>query len=309
MMDCSTCQSLLAEYALGQLSEAERGGVSAHLATGCPLCAAALRDAEEAWVLLVDALPPATVPDRVVVALRERIAGQRREQKLAGAPADAARLASGRAWGDPVRADRFTSDETAVNGTPRIASNFPQEFGDSTSRGRSATVRWVAAATLLLAATIGMVAWYSGREGEQPREQVGVRDRQMRQFQTELENSNLLFSGSRLHFASLHEKAQRAALHGHIVWDRLSRQVHLYAFDLPPLPPVINGRVYRVWIVADKSAPALVGELTPKANGTASAVVDVPSQIGEAFRVGVTDEPSDGLPAPTAEPWLMSEVH
>jgi anti-sigma-K factor RskA len=260
-MDCNACQPLFAEFALGQLPEDKRRRVAAHLATGCPHCARALRETEEAWVLLVDTLPPAVVPERIEAALRQRHA-----QEV------------------------FTNQRDDMPPSPGRQS-FP--------------LRWAIAATLLLAATIGLVAWYSSvHRGNEP-DQVALPPEQMQQLRFEFEQFSREVNSSRLRLASLHERDRQSAIHGYVVWDRWARQVHFYAFGLPPLG---EGRVYRIWLLRDGAAPRPAGTLEPKPNGTASILVDVPAAVAEPFQVAVTEQDAEAPLDSAVPPWLTSEV-
>jgi anti-sigma-K factor RskA len=68
-----------AAYALGALDGEERTEFERHLATGCALCQASLRESGEALAALAAQLPPAVPPAGVRDALLRRIAPVRRQ--------------------------------------------------------------------------------------------------------------------------------------------------------------------------------------------------------------------------------------
>jgi hypothetical protein len=156
---------------------------------------------------------------------------------------------------------------------------------------------------MLLAATIGLVTWFSvsDPDGEQTR----LSSEQWRQLLSEYDRFSSNFSGSRLHLASLHERDRQSAVRGHVVWDRLSRQVHFYAFDLPPST---EGRPYQIWLVRRGFDPVAVGTFAPHPDGTATILVDVPDGIEEPFHVAVTEQEAEAPLEAVQEPWLTTEV-
>ena len=76
----------------------------------------------------------------------------------------------------------------------------------------------------------------------------------------------------------------------------------------PDLPELAEGRVYRVWLLRPSEEPIAIASFRPQPNGSASTVVDVPREVGDSFRLGVTDEPEGAPPMPPTEPWLTSDV-
>lgn len=276
-MDCRTCQSLLSEYALGSLTGEEQETVARHLEGGCTECRRALRETQEAWTLLVSALPPADVPPHVQDALRTRIA---RERERTGGNAPQSR---------PAFAFSPERDET------------------ETAEGARFRVWLAVAASLFIAATIALVSWLTYMRGqwEAQNRELARRSREMQRLEQELSRADELFKGGRLHFASLREAGPQSAVRGYVVWDRLSRQVHFYAFGLRQ---AAEGRVWRIWISGEEGQSVAAGTLTPQADGTASAIVDVPADLGERFRLSVVDGPIEPPAAPADVPWVTADV-
>jgi anti-sigma-K factor RskA len=299
-MNCITCQPLLAEYALGLLQDDERNVVSSHLATGCSDCARVLRETEEAWVLLVDTLPPADVPEKLEGALRRRMN-------------DGERSLDAQAVGAKMPfAQRFPITE--ADARPRHGGATPMNYASARpaftpehqeiaiSSGRRLSAKgWILAATVFIASGIGLAVWLSDRGDG--RGQAGSRSDD--DLRLEYDRITRLFGGTRLHLASLHERDRQAATRGYVVWDRLSRQIHFYAFDLQP---PAEGRVYRIWIVRDGGEPLSVGTFAPQPNGTASVLVDVPAEVTPPFHIGVTEQDASAPLSPQGAPWLTSEV-
>lgn len=279
-MDCPTCQSLLAEYSLGHLADEERDRVSRHLA-GCGACRAVLRETEEAWVALADSLPPAAVPPHIEIELRQRIAKERGTRAAVGTAA-------------PPRAP--------------LPAFTPERDELELASGRSLSRRHLAiAASVFLAFTVALLSWltYRQHQWEVQQAELDRQAREMERLRAELSAANELFNMGRLHFASLREAGPQAAVRGYVVWDRLSRQVHFYAFDLPP---VAEDRVWRIWLLSEGQEPVAAGTLEPQPDRTGRAVVDVPAELEDAFRLALVEEPSVAPPAPSREPWLTADI-
>jgi hypothetical protein len=165
----------------------------------------------------------------------------------------------------------------------------------------------VLAASLLLAVTVALFSQrgISRSELEALRRAEAARAQEMERLRAELSRANDLIGQSRLHFASLRESGPDPALRGYVVWDRQSRQIHFYAFDLPPLDA---DRVYRVWLAAEGRPPVASGTLLPDATRAGSMLIDVPADLGDKFRVVVVPGPLVAESSPAAEPWLTSKV-
>jgi hypothetical protein len=86
------------------------------------------------------------------------------------------------------------------------------------------------------------------------------------------------------------------------LWSR-ARGMVFTASNLPPLP---EGRVYQVWVVAG-TAPISAGLLTPDASGGGMAYYNTAPDIPAPQAIAVTIEPAGGLPAPTGAFYLMGK--
>jgi hypothetical protein len=185
----------------------------------------------------------------------------------------------------------------------RLALGY-DEPDHAVAPGGRLTRRMLIAATLVVAAMVGLATWLSA-DRRKGLADPGYDLRQFEQEQRELQRATELFSNSRLHLASLRERDRASSASGYIVWDQLSRQIHVFGFDLQP---PAEGRVFRIWLWRKGTPPQAVGILTPRADGTASTLATVPSDLRGAFRIGVVEGPPEAPPAPEGDPWLSSEV-
>jgi anti-sigma-K factor RskA len=75
-------------------------------------------------------------------------------------------------------------------------------------------------------------------------------------------------------------------------------------FAAANLPPLRDGRVYQVWVLAG-GAPISAGLLQPDATGNAELVFETPAALTRLVAVAVTDEPPGGVPSPTGDKYLV----
>ena len=84
------------------------------------------------------------------------------------------------------------------------------------------------------------------------------------------------------------------------LWSR-SQGLVFTAANLPPAPA---GRAYQVWVVTAQM-PISAGLLTTDPTGGGSQYYMTPPDIAPPVAVAVTLEPSDGVPSPTGERYLV----
>jgi anti-sigma-K factor RskA len=78
-------------------------------------------------------------------------------------------------------------------------------------------------------------------------------------------------------------------------------------FTARHLPALQPGRAYQLWIVT-ATAPVSMGLLNTAADGSTSAMVPIPANLGTPVAVAVTIEPEGGVPAPTGPKVLVGVV-
>lgn len=82
-------------------------------------------------------------------------------------------------------------------------------------------------------------------------------------------------------------------------------RAELTVAGLPPLPP---DRSYQLWFVQPDSTRQSGGVFTVNADGRATLTLRMPGPRGQFVRVGVTEEPRAGSPAPTGPNLLGGEL-
>lgn len=264
--DHDAFSNLAAPYALGVLAGDDRDAFVSHLAT-CETC----RQEVASLARVVEGLPQTLDPTPLPPALRARV--------LAAATA-------------PVVVEKPFQ-------RPRPESRPSPWLG------------WLAAAATLAAIASGALAWNARVENARLQRQLAVAqereavlDRQLVALQASADHARETVAVLRAADLSRVELAgQTGALQasGRILWSA-SQGVVFVATNLPPLPP---GRVYQLWVVADK--PLSAGVVMPDAAGHLTVINSQPV-AGHPKQFAVTLEPEGGRPAPTGPMLLVGSA-
>jgi hypothetical protein len=92
---------------------------------------------------------------------------------------------------------------------------------------------------------------------------------------------------------------------GRILWDREGNQWHISVFDMKPPKP---GQAYELWFFGQDKKPVPGPMLRVDDRGRGTMTVDVPQDIGPITLAAFTNEPEQGVPQPTGEIHLKSEM-
>ena len=257
--DHDAFSDLAAPYALGVLAGDERDAFVAHLAT----CAVCRRDVA-ALARVVEALPQTLDQAALPPDLRSRVLA------AANAPAPAA-----------------------------VRFEERRRVRESRSPG---LMGWLAAAAAAAALAAGALAWISRsdnarlqRELVAAHEREAALDRQLTALKTSAAYASqtaAVLRAADLGRVELAGQTGAQQASGRILWSA-SQGVVFVATNLPPLPP---GRVYQLWVVADK--PRSAGVVVPDAAGHLTVISSEP--VGtrpKAFALSL--EPEGGRPSPT----------
>lgn len=271
-MRCSDRRDLLPEHLLGLLPEDEAAPLRAHLATGCPTCAAALAEAEVMLALIPQALPPASPrPELRARVLQAATAGTRdgRRPPLRLVPlAWAASLllaVGGALWlSGRTNAQRLGELQVRIEAIERDLAGARSQLAEVRAE-KSGLATQLAAAN----ETIGMLR------------------------AEKLQLVTLAAAGP-----------QPAAARARALWDQDTQHWQLIATGLMPTKP---GRVYELWFITadDRKVPA--GTFVVDERGQVVHTVDVPRDIGVIAVAAVTDEPGLMM-APTGEIHLAGKL-
>lgn len=257
----------LVDYALDELTPAERRDVDAHLRE-CDACVTELEGITESIALLADTAPPQQLPP----ALKDRV----------------------------LSAVAMQPQEPAV----RTASTAVKAGkADSTrSQATSRRLRWLplAAAIMLVALAATLYLRESSRRSiEQDAQRASAEVTSLRErlqrFSAQTDLALSILTASDMREVPLAGRDTAAAAAARAYWSP-TRGLLLVADRLPAAPP---GRIYQVWVI-DSGQPTSAGLLGEPGSGRGMLVAP-PPQPGSAgtVTIAVTDEPPGGLPAPS----------
>jgi anti-sigma-K factor RskA len=253
---------LAGPYVLGVLTAEERTTFSSHLAT-CAICQREVASLAP----IVDALPQTLDQAALPPGLKARVLAAATGSTVGAGPAGDRRPAP-----DPSR-----------------------------------WLGWLAAAAALAAVVSGALAWSARSENARLRgelaaaqERAAALDRQIVALQAtavSAQQTAAVLRAADLGRVELAGQTGAREASGRILWSA-SQGVVFVATHLPPLPP---GRVYQLWVVADK--PHSAGVVVPDAAGELNMISREPVAVRpKAF--ALTLEPEGGRPAPTG-PMLL----
>ena len=92
---------------------------------------------------------------------------------------------------------------------------------------------------------------------------------------------------------------------GVVAWDRDHGQWHVAVFNLTPPPP---GKEYELWFVPQGKNPVRSKTFTVDSAGSASLIVQVPTNIGPIAAAAITMENAGGVDVPTPPLQLVGAV-
>jgi len=118
-------------------------------------------------------------------------------------------------------------------------------------------------------------------------------------YQSELSESRRTFGANEIFLASLDASMVQRQWLGHLIWDGMAEQLHVYATGLPE---PAEDETYRLWFVTENDEWTAVGALAEHTPGMFAAVLDLPTLRSDWTRAVVTLEPSGTGEPPAAQP-------
>lgn len=302
------CEKFQAEdysfYVLGNLPDAEREEIRAHLETGCAVCASGVQNAEEI-LQTVGLTAPAVNPPR---ALRRRVVESVREPRPAlfgwtwpralvtAAVAAGAALV---AWNvapvaevDSLRAQLARAEGEAQAGRAKTA-RLESELAAAAGPGADAARKQLASLS------------ERSRELERQVEAYkGLLAAERSRLQGNLQVAGLLAAPD-LTLVRLRGPEKGSSAEGHALLTAGS-EVLFYASELPALP---SGRTYQLWLIRARN-PALVsaGTFNPDASNRGTLRFADAALTSGVTAIAVTDEPAGGSEKPTGNKLLVGQT-
>ena len=266
---CDQCQERLEEFALGELIGIDAEQVTEHLSTGCQPCNRQLAQQIQDWALLPLSLPRQLPPLRIERQLMQRIAGN-----------------------EPVQVAAASSTAPV-----QIATN-------SKTAWRTRTM-WAALAAA--AGLAGVAAWFSWTGyggGNGLLTEAEYRAELERRF-AQADKSQHFSTIPQLTFAYVNRPKSAEPIHGYVVADDIARQWHVYTFNMPPLR---EGRIYQIWLVVNGTEFVPAGTCNLDSDGTATNLIDLPSDTSSITGIAISDEPAAGSLKPSGENLIKADL-
>jgi anti-sigma-K factor RskA len=263
-------RELLTDYVLGELSQAERERVEAHLAR-CGECATEARELSLAFQGIGLAEDPVAPPPHLRARVLESLARQ----------------------GRPRRATPLASQSPATSSKARLmwlaaaAAVILIVFGNLLARSNQRAAQ--------LAADL-----------EQAREDIARLTRNAEDVAAQADLVVAVLTAPdmrRIDLAGLDASRDATA---RAYWSA-TRGLVIVADRLPTPPP---GRIYQVWLIGGQSAgPVSAGLMDPAGSARGMLIVPPPRGVaGPGVTVAVTDEPSGGVASPTGSKHLLGSA-
>ncbi|MEX0654550.1 MAG: anti-sigma factor [Phycisphaeraceae bacterium] len=274
-------------YLAEVLDDGARRDLEAHLATGCPACAAVRAEAEAVLASLPLALEPVEPPATARRRLQERL----------------------RTGEDVTPASRQTAAAPDAAGG---ASAWQAVLGR--------IVPLAAAAGLAVAATAGVFSLLLAEQRDHIRQleqQLVNADELVEQRDTQIQQMDSLVEGTTNIVDALHSSAlQLIPLHNgedarygeavaRLLWDEERNTCHFFASHLAEPE---EGKAYRLWLITDDDRVVPAGTFDLDDAGVAHLQFGVPEDVGTIARAGVSYDDADATGEPDRDMILQGHL-
>jgi len=263
------------------LEPAEAAGVRAHLATGCPRCAAYLAEADAVLAHLPYALDPVSPRPEARDRLLERI----EEHAATG-------YQRGRGQVDYVRPRRAASPW-----------RMPRWSRTVLPPALAACLTFVVTARYMHTVQSGKVQVYQ-KELASKTQEFARKEQEVRDLTNDLVRPVELLRSPQVKQIVLEGRTQPKAM-GRALWDPKRQAWHFFAYNLDALGPK---EAYELWFVTPYGRKVPASTFRPNELGYAHVVASLPSDVGPIAGAFVTDEPAVGTFQPTGETHLSGKL-
>lgn len=271
-MDGDKFTELAALHAINALDGEELRAFEQYLRTASEAERREVQELTDVWAMLPLALPPTTAPAHLKARLLDRI-----NEEISPQPT-------------PARVIEFA---------PRpVRRSWFDFFSWQPASGL------LAAATLLLAITSGLLLWQNSqvaRERDQLVQQVAELSRLNVATQKQLDD--LVTQTTR--FVSLAGKEAPNA-NAKVFWDTQKNEWVVYIFNLPAPPP---NKDYQLWYVTNDQQKVSAKVFATDAQGRTELRISLPQNVAPRLAAtAVTLEPKGGSPQPTSGLYLVGAI-
>jgi anti-sigma-K factor RskA len=301
---CEERKDLLLLHAAGTLEATEAVELRAHLATGCPVCAGHLAEANATLAQLPLALEVQNPPPEAKKRLFARIATDQAAGIAAGSPSPAMRVSRARPApagyeiagpAAPVRQREKRAALIWLVLSPALAASIAVFM---THRALSSTANLQRNQIRILTGDVQALNILLQSQSDK------LNDAEQKAAHLQFALDDQLKWSLQPSFALAGAPAQPAAT-GRIYRDAAMNKWQMLAANLKPSAP---GKTYELWFVPAAGKPVRAATFDPDASGVARLTVDVPQEIGAIAKAAVTDEPVGGTDQPTGHFQILGTV-
>ena len=268
---------------LDGLDPAEAAALRAHLATGCPRCAAYLAEADATLAHLPYALDPVAPRPEARARLMDRI-----EEHAATS------YGHGRGHVEYVRPERDRSS---------AALRLPKWARTALPPALAACLTFVVTARYMHTVQSGKVQVYQ-KELASKTQEFAKKEQEVRDLTNDLVRPVELLRSPQVKQIVLDGRTQPKAM-GRALWDPKRQAWHFFAYNLDALGPK---EAYELWFVTPYGRKVPASTFRPNELGYAHVVTSLPSDVGPIAGAFVTDEPAVGTFQPTGETHLSGKL-
>lgn len=304
-MTCDQRQPLWLEYAAGTLDAAEAGPLRAHLASGCPQCAAALAEAEAVFHQIPRGLAAKAPPEEAWERLQDRIALHAQLEGPAEVMAPLPRIER------PVR--RRGGVLGWIVGTAGIAAAAALGIllYQAQEQLHAQQKQMELAAADVRTQTAAAEKRIADLKGEMTGVQQQLADARQKSDALQAAVAAAEKTGAD-QVASLLRAAQyegssdkQPAARGRLYWDKTAGTWTLFAQNMKD--PGAN-KTYELWIVTADGKKLAAGTASPDASGDVIIQAAIPPGSGELAAAALTDEPAGGVAVATGQIQFVAVV-
>lgn len=257
-MSCVDIQDSLVEYLLGELDAVQRANVEKHLASECGDCKAEFKALSESVDLLWQAVPNARLSESLQRSIVARACAPMPVQMPAPMPA-------------------------------QMRVEMPVQTSNRSQLVRSPIVQ------AMLAFAAGILCMICLKPSTTDFEKIAKRNLTTPteskvnlaspRIPDSLEMSEKKYEST--HLVALRRKPGSDELRGHVLWDTLTREIHIFCFGLQQPP---HGTQYALWLIGPGNEVRIVERLEVDSEGVCKAAARWPA--GDFRYAKVTLEPS-----------------
>jgi anti-sigma-K factor RskA len=186
----------------------------------------------------------------------------------------------------------------------RALNDGGESFSQTKEKPFSKALPWIAGIAAAIAIGLGLVSMHLSDQLKRRGEEADKLESRLR---SKLASANKLVAVATARDLSMVQltSATNSTARGRVFWDKDRNQWNVMVFDLAPPPP---GREFEIWFITPDQKKVRAGVFEVNAQGNASMMVKVPTDMKDIAVAAITDEPMGGSDQPTGHIQLSGQV-